>query len=291
MANPVAQPIIPAPLNTTVFGLVQSTTFSPTTSARWINILFVYSLVLSIASALFGILAKQWIREYLKWNTAIGDPRENVLVRQIRFEAWNDWNVEGVLWSIPFLLELAMILFLAGIVLLVWTLDSIVAVAVTAIVAIFLGITATFTVLPIFVKKCPYKSPTAWVMLRIFRIARSAILNHIVHDPLEYIWWTLVQDSDDGEIDENFTWSMWFHLRLEQLFSSARRTCFCIIAQVTRAFYFVRNAVLDQSPSRIPTPSLPQLSIRKVASTLQSWPLAVRDTLEDIGPLVRWQDR
>ena len=100
---------MPPALNSTVSNLVDSATFSPPTSARWINGLFFYSLVLSLAAALFGILAKQWIREYLKWNAAIGDPRENVLVRQIRFEAWRDWNVEGVLWSIPFLLELAMI--------------------------------------------------------------------------------------------------------------------------------------------------------------------------------------
>ena len=44
---------------TTVFGLVDSPAFSPTTSTRWINTLFFFSLVLSLAAALFGILAKQ----------------------------------------------------------------------------------------------------------------------------------------------------------------------------------------------------------------------------------------
>ena len=153
--------------NDTASALLAPSAFTPTTAARWINALFFISLVLSLAAALFGILAKQWIREYLKWNTAIGDPRENVLVRQIRFEAWRDWNVEGVLWSIPFLLELAMIFFLVGIVILLWTLDSVVAIAVTALVAVFLAGVLVFTVLPVFSKRCPYKSPTAWVLLRI----------------------------------------------------------------------------------------------------------------------------
>ena len=172
----MTQPIMPPALNVTVFDLVESSSFSPTTAARWINVLFFFSLVLSLAAALFGILAKQWIREYLKWNRAIGDPRENVLVRQIRFEAWNDWNVEGFLWSIPLLLEFAMIFFLVGVVILLWTLDSIVAIAVTALVAAFLACVCALTVLPIFAKRCPYKSPTAWVLLRIIWVTRNGIL-------------------------------------------------------------------------------------------------------------------
>ena len=158
---------MPSTINTTISSLLTAPSFVPPTSARWINALFFFSLVLSLASALFGILAKQWLREYLKWNSPLAAPRENVLVRQIRFENWEAWNVETVIWSIPVLLELAMILFLAGIVILLWTLDNFVAISTTILSAVFLGIAAAFTILPIFVKRCPYKSPTAWALLRL----------------------------------------------------------------------------------------------------------------------------
>ncbi|EKM52158.1 uncharacterized protein PHACADRAFT_46463, partial [Phanerochaete carnosa HHB-10118-sp] len=139
--------------------------FSPSTASRWINILFFLSLIFGLAAALFSILAKQWIREYLKWNSPLALPRENILVRQLRIEAWEDWQVSSVLSSIPILLELAMAFFLAGVVILLWTLDDIVARIITVFASLFLGAFATFTVMPIVSKRCPYKSPTAWACL------------------------------------------------------------------------------------------------------------------------------
>ncbi|EKM52181.1 uncharacterized protein PHACADRAFT_58907, partial [Phanerochaete carnosa HHB-10118-sp] len=139
-----------------------STPFSPSSATRWINISFFMSLILGLAAALFSILAKQWIREYLKWNSPLALPRENVLVRQIRMEAWRDWQVSAVLSSIPILLELAMILFLAGVTILLWTLDDFVARIITVFVSLFLGAFAALSVLPIFTRRCPYRSPTAW---------------------------------------------------------------------------------------------------------------------------------
>ena len=155
-----------------------STPFSPSTATRWINTLFFLSLVFSLAAALFSILAKQWIREYIKWNSPLALPRENVLVRQIRIEAWEDWQVSMVLSSIPILLELGMVLFLAGVVILLWTLDDVVAKVVTVFVSFFLGAFATFTVMPILSKRCPYKSPTAWAFYTAF---------HILISPLQYL--------------------------------------------------------------------------------------------------------
>ena len=166
---------IPPFMNATINPLLLPPSLSPSSSARWINALFFFSLVLSLAAALFGIMAKQWVREYMKWNAPLAAPRENVLVRQIRFEAWESWNVEAIMWSIPFLLEVAMILFLLGTVALLWTLDSVVAASATASVAAFLILVSTFTTLPIMVKHCPYKAPPSWVLLRIMESLGSWI--------------------------------------------------------------------------------------------------------------------
>ena len=75
------------------------------------------SLVISLASALLGILAKQWIREYLTWDKATALPKTNIRVRQVRFEAWEDWHTPAIISAIPVLLEVAIILFVMGLVL------------------------------------------------------------------------------------------------------------------------------------------------------------------------------
>ena len=124
--------------------------------------------MLSLAAAFFGLLAKQWLREYMRWNSSLSAPRENVLVRQIRFEAWESWNVAATISSIPALLELAMVLFLIGVDVLLWSLDSVVAVIITAVVIIFLTVAILTSLLPIFLKRCPYKSPTAWACIVVF---------------------------------------------------------------------------------------------------------------------------
>ncbi|GJE96686.1 hypothetical protein PsYK624_128890 [Phanerochaete sordida] len=139
--------------------------FQPHTSARWINCLFFTSLVLSLAAALFAILIKQWIREYMEWSSPLSLPRENVLVRQWRFESWETWSIAAVISTVPAFLEIAMILFLIGVMILLWTLDDIVAICVTVVIAGFLLVVAIFTVLPVFFRRCPYKSPTAWALV------------------------------------------------------------------------------------------------------------------------------
>lgn len=129
---------------------------------RWINILWFLSLIFSLSAALFGILVKQWIREYMQWNSALALPRDNVLVRQVRFEAWNKWNVPATIASIPALLEIALVFFFCGLGILLWTLDPVVSIVITTAASVFVAIASTFTILPAFFERCPYKSPTSW---------------------------------------------------------------------------------------------------------------------------------
>lgn len=166
-------------INSTITNLLSPEPFAAPTNARWINALFFTSIVLSLAAALFGIRAKQWLRKYMQWNSPLNTPRDNILVRQIRIEAWESWNIDVTISFIPALLELAMILFLAGVVLLLWTLDDVVAKAVTLVVAIFLLVIAAFTILPIFFKRCPYKSPISWAFVAASSTAMSLVASYV----------------------------------------------------------------------------------------------------------------
>ncbi|EKM54885.1 uncharacterized protein PHACADRAFT_259052, partial [Phanerochaete carnosa HHB-10118-sp] len=143
--------------------------FQPESAARWINSLWFISLILSLASAVVGILAKQWIREYLQWDSPTSASRENVLVREIRMEAWEEWHTMTIVSAVPALLEIAIILFTCGMAVFVWTLDDVVAVVVTICIGLFLLLIAALTLLPAVYKHCPYKSPTAWAVTCFLR--------------------------------------------------------------------------------------------------------------------------
>ena len=166
---------IPPAINDTLTNILTVQPFTPPASARWLNSLFFVSLVLSLAAALFGILAKQWLREYMRWNSPVGIPRENILVRQIRHEALESWRVSLIVTSIPALLEIAMTLFLAGIIILLWTIDNVVAIVITVTSGSFIILVSAFTILPIIFRHCPYRSPTAWALLVLYDVARYII--------------------------------------------------------------------------------------------------------------------
>ena len=56
--------------------------------------------------------------------------------------------------------RIKMILFLIAVMVLLWTLNDLVARVVTTFISIFLAAFAAFTVIPIFSRGCPYRSPT-----------------------------------------------------------------------------------------------------------------------------------
>ena len=91
-----------------------------------------------------------------------------------------------------------MILFLGGITVLLWTLDDVVAIVVTVAVALFLVIICAFTILPIFIRRCPYRSPTAWAV-----IVSTTWIHNLFSFPVAVVRWCALmcytayrQDSD-----------------------------------------------------------------------------------------------
>lgn len=177
--------------------------FRPTTAARWINILWFLSLTFSLTSAVLGILVKQWIREYLKWCSSTASARENVLVRQIRDEAWDEWHTTTIIASIPALLELAVILFICGMTVFLGTLDLVVAIVVSIFAGIFLLLIAAFTLLPTIYKRCPYKSPTAWAVVRVWGLLAKA-WTHVSKSFFRRLHPTTAPGSSSSTFDDHF---------------------------------------------------------------------------------------
>jgi hypothetical protein len=137
--------------------LISPPDFVPTPLAVSVNTLWFLSLSLSLLAALAGLLVRQWLRAYSA--PARASVRARVRVRQARHAALLRWRVPLIVSLLPLLLQTAVVLFLAGLVLLLWSLDSVVAGTVSTLLTLaLLGFVAE-VLAPAFVQDCPYHSP------------------------------------------------------------------------------------------------------------------------------------
>ncbi|CDO77704.1 hypothetical protein BN946_scf184969.g55 [Trametes cinnabarina] len=123
----------------------------------WLNILWFASLVVSLSSAFLGIMVKQWLNEFKSGLS--GKSREVARLRQYRLNNLVKWRVEHFVNAISVLLQFALIMFLVGLVILLWTLHTEVASVATILTALFIVFIIIITVLPVVVPGCSYLSP------------------------------------------------------------------------------------------------------------------------------------
>ena len=115
-------------------------------------------LILSLSAATVGLTVKQWINEYC--NGLSGTSRDTARLRQYRLNGLIKWRVGAIVRALPLLLLLSLALFLAGLLILLWTLHPAVAGVATVLVALLFIFTVSTTILPsIGMYECPYLSP------------------------------------------------------------------------------------------------------------------------------------
>ncbi|KAL0568998.1 hypothetical protein V5O48_012978, partial [Marasmius crinis-equi] len=94
--------------------------FAPSSSVVRINTFWFLSLILSLVDALLGLMFKQWLREYRR-PTNTQTPEQWLSLRCFRSESLERWHVPSFLATLPIILELALFLFFAGLLELLWT--------------------------------------------------------------------------------------------------------------------------------------------------------------------------
>ncbi|KAL1945562.1 hypothetical protein VTO73DRAFT_2413 [Trametes versicolor] len=125
--------------------------------AVWLNALWFSGLILSLSSASVGIMVKQWLNEYS--SGVSGTSRPVARVRQYRLNNLRTWRVEDIIGAIPILLQLALALFLSGMLILLWTLHDTVAAIASTLVGLLAVFTVVTTLLPLVNPKCSYLTP------------------------------------------------------------------------------------------------------------------------------------
>ncbi|KAK0431285.1 hypothetical protein EV421DRAFT_1912011 [Armillaria borealis] len=140
--------------------------FCPTLSDSLINGLWFTSLSFSLATALFAVLTKQWIHQYIAIPS--GTPRDRCRVCQFRYMGLQQWGVGFIIGLLPVLLTMSLGIFLAGLVLFLAPLQVTIASVVGAIT--FISLTAYFVsnFLPIIYPSCPYKTPLSQYIFPLY---------------------------------------------------------------------------------------------------------------------------
>ncbi len=205
--------------------------FVPSSSDRRINIFWFLSLIVALMTALLGILCKQWLREYQK--DAAMSSKDSLGLRQLRFHSFVFWRVEDLISALPLFLQLTMLLFVLGILDLLWHCDPITAAIITVAAVLGIGAIIGTTILPVAVllknrthpghedtPPCAFKSPQAMLCLRlvlfILRFPQSFArswshlekTHSLVHRPARDFWTFRAVYWIDGQFPLNPTIKM-----------------------------------------------------------------------------------
>ncbi|KAI0691133.1 hypothetical protein BC835DRAFT_133728 [Cytidiella melzeri] len=141
--------------------------FQPSLYAVRVNILWFASLTLTLISASFGILVKQWLREYLAGDYT--SPQARLRVRHYRNPGLDNWKVFEIAAMLPLLLQLALALFFIGLCFFTAGVHTTVGHTTLPLVAGwgFLFISAAFA--PAFSPRCPYKTTLLKYVMKAVR--------------------------------------------------------------------------------------------------------------------------
>ncbi|KAF7798541.1 hypothetical protein EIP86_009762 [Pleurotus ostreatoroseus] len=147
--------------------------FQPSSSDVLVNRLWFTSLVLSLITASFGILIKQWLREYKSVDPRHSNLRSRLRVRQFRYPGMLKWRIFEISAFLPLLIQLALGLFLLGLCLFTWSININVGRTNIVFVAAWIFFLVATALAPAISSECPYKLA---LFSRIYPVLRSRIV-------------------------------------------------------------------------------------------------------------------
>ncbi|KAH9926005.1 uncharacterized protein B0H18DRAFT_876704, partial [Fomitopsis serialis] len=146
----------------TVLTNSSSTSFpSPPAAPRWIAALWFVALIFSLSAASVGLAVNQWLNFHATEKAGLQDASQKAWTWQLRRHAMDKWQVERMVSILPFLLQVALVLFVVGIVGYLWELGLDIAVPSTIFVGALLIFLAFTSMSPALVDYSAYKSPQA----------------------------------------------------------------------------------------------------------------------------------
>ncbi|KAF9526501.1 hypothetical protein CPB83DRAFT_794580 [Crepidotus variabilis] len=154
------------------------------TDLHWVNGLWFAALACSLSAALISMLGKQWIHQPPTGGSS-SNARYRARQRQKRHQQMLSWHVFTIINALPLLLHIALLLFFAGLIVLLWS-GNIAIMAVTfAIVAFAYSFYVGSIWVSLLYPDCPYQHPLTaslrqWILERPqSRVGEEDIERHL----------------------------------------------------------------------------------------------------------------
>lgn len=140
------------------------------------NSLWFLSLVISLFCALLATLLQRWARRYLGLTQPHVAIHKRAHIRSFFAEGVDRFNVHVAAEALPALLHISVFLFLAGLVISLFTIHHTVAYIILSATVVCFLFYAAITVMPIIYHDSPYASPLSTLVWRISRKVAVAVL-------------------------------------------------------------------------------------------------------------------
>ncbi|KAI0282686.1 hypothetical protein BC826DRAFT_921487, partial [Russula brevipes] len=137
---------------------------SPNISIVLVNTMWLLSLVLSVMSALSAAMIQQWARRYVQLPRIPGPSSDQARVRSFLFFGACKYGMINAVELTPALFHLSVSLFLAGLIIYLFTINKTVAIILTIFVGLFGLAYLVLTILPCIDRRCPYRTPLTSVL-------------------------------------------------------------------------------------------------------------------------------
>ncbi|KAJ7076003.1 hypothetical protein B0H15DRAFT_607678 [Mycena belliarum] len=139
------------------------------TAALVCNILWFFSLGLSLASAMTATLVEQWARDFLQHTEMLPSPVKRARIFSFLYYGLQRFEMHNVVTLIPFLLHMSLLLFFGGLLAFLLPVSVPVAIVAGVLLGCIVLLYGLMTLLPIVWLDCPYKTPLSNVLWSVLR--------------------------------------------------------------------------------------------------------------------------
>ncbi|KAH8093868.1 hypothetical protein BXZ70DRAFT_867575, partial [Cristinia sonorae] len=133
--------------------------FEPSASDVTVNMLWILSLMFSLACGLVATMVLSWLNKYSRMVDLHADPRHRATQHARYFNALKQSNLNLLVEALPALLHASFVLFFLGIVTFMIPINTLIATVVTIVAGILGVLYLACTAVPFFIEHSPYSTP------------------------------------------------------------------------------------------------------------------------------------
>ena len=154
-------------------GPYDPTEFDPKPHFVVVNALFYASLGVILLAASIAMLIKSWVREFDRGLQALSIPEQRAKTREFRYLAMERWKLAYMVAGLPFLIQISLVLFALGLVILLFNIDTASFRVTTAIFGVGVLYYATTTTISVFVTSSPFHSPLSRLLGNMYQFVHA----------------------------------------------------------------------------------------------------------------------